>query len=90
MNLHKTKYQIFPRNTHVDMNKLSENCIIKVWQICLKEMKLYKYLGVEIDNFLTMNQHANNLIELGSHKLFMPRHVRTNDDDYDASFTNDL
>ena len=64
MNLDKTKYQIFPRNTHVDMNKLSENCIIKVWQTCLKKMKLYKYLGVEIDNFLTMNQHVRKMITM--------------------------
>ena len=76
MNLDKTKYQIFPRNTHVDMNELNENCIIKVGQACLKEVKLYKYLGVEIDKFLTMKQHANDLIKLGSHKLFMLRHVR--------------
>ena len=76
MNLDKTKYQIFPQNTHVDMNELSENCKINVGQTSLKEVKLYKYLGIEIDNFLTMKQHANNLIKLGSHKLFMLRHVR--------------
>ena len=76
MNLDKTKYQIFPRNTHVDMNELSENCIIKGGQAGLKEVKLYKYLQDEIDNFLTMKQHANNLIKLGSHKLSMLRHVR--------------
>ena len=76
MNMDKTKYQIFPRNTHIDMKELSENCIIKVGQACLIEVKLCKYLGVEIDNFLTMKQHANNLIKLGSLKLFMLRHVR--------------
>ena len=43
------------------MNELSENCIIKVGQTSLKEVKLYRYLGVEIDNFLTIKQHANNL-----------------------------
>ena len=36
----------------------------------------YKYLGVEIDNYLTMKQHANNIIKLGSHKLFILRHIR--------------
>ena len=76
MNLDKTKYQIFPKNTHVNMKELSDNCIIKVGQASLKEVKLNKYLGVEIDNFLTLKQHANNLIKLGSHKLFMLRHVR--------------
>ena len=71
MNLDKTKYQIFPKNTNENSKELTENCIIKVGQASLKEVKLYKYLGVEIDNFLTMKQHANNLIKLGSHKLFM-------------------
>ena len=74
MNLDKTKYQIFPKNTHVNLKELSENCIIKVGQASLKEVKLYKYLGVEIDNLLTMKQHANNLTKLGSHKML--RHVR--------------
>ena len=76
MNLDKTKYQIFPRNAHVDTNKLSDDCEIKVGQQSLKEVKLYKYLGVEIDNYLTMKQHANNIIKLGSHKLFILRHIR--------------
>ena len=71
MNLDKTKYQIFPKNTNENSKELTENCIIKVGQASLKEVKLYKYLGVEIDNFLTMKQHANNLIKLGLHKLFM-------------------
>ena len=74
MNLDKTKYQIFPKNTHVNLKELSENCIIKVGQASLKEVKLYKYLGVEIDNLLTMKQHANNLTKLGSYKML--RHVR--------------
>ena len=76
MNLNKTKYQIFPKNTYVNLKELSDNCIIKVRQASLKEVKLYKYLGVKIDTFLTMKQHANNLIKLGPHKPFMLRHVR--------------
>ena len=76
MNLDKTKYQIFPKNAHIDTKKLSEDCDIKVGQQSLKEVKLYKYLGVEIDNYLTMKQHANNIIKLGSHKLFILRHIR--------------
>ena len=76
MNLDKTKYQIFPKNANINSKELTEKCIIKVGQASLKEVKLYKYLGVEIDNFLSMKQHANNLIKLDSHKLFMLRHVR--------------
>ena len=31
---------------------------------------------MEIDNLLTKKQYANNLIRLGSHKLYMLRHVK--------------
>ena len=48
----------------------------KVGQNTLKEVKLCTYLSVEIDNLLTMKQHANNLIKLSSHRLYMLRHVR--------------
>ena len=76
MNINKTKYQLFPRSNQVNMDTLSPNCILKIDQETLQEVKLYKYLGVEIDQLLTMKQHGNNLIKLGSHKLYMLRHVR--------------
>ena len=42
-----------------------------------KTVKLYKYLGVEIDNLLTKKQQAYEIIiKLGSHKPFMLRHVK--------------
>ena len=40
MNIKKTKYQVFPRNKHVDMDKLSEECKINIGQTFPKEVKL--------------------------------------------------
>ena len=71
VNIDKTKYQIFPKNKNENFKSLSDRCTIKINQIPLKEVKLYKYLGVEIDNLLTMKQHANNIIKIDSHKLYM-------------------
>ena len=76
MNKEKTKYHISPKNKHVEMDTLSEECNINVGHTFLKEVKLYRYQGVEIDNLLTMKQHANILIRLVSHERYMLRHVR--------------
>ena len=76
MNIDKTKYQLFPCSKHVNMDTLSPNCLLKIDRDTLQEVKLYKYLGVEIDHLLTMKQHAKNLVKLGSHKLYMLRDVR--------------
>ena len=72
MNIDKTKYQLFPCSKHVNMDTLSPNCILKIDHDTLQGVKLYKYLGVEIDHLkLTMKQHAKKLVKLGSHKSYM-------------------
>ena len=76
MNIDKTKYQIFPNNRHTNVDTLADNQKIHIGTESLKHVKLYKYLGVEIDNQLTMKQHAKNILKTGSHKLYMLRHIR--------------
>ena len=58
MNINKTKYQIFPNNRHTNVDTIADNHKIHIGTESLKHVKLYKYLGVEIDNQLTMKQHA--------------------------------
>ena len=76
MNIDKTKYQIFPNIRHTNVETIADNHKIHIGTEALKHVKLYKYLGVEIDNQLTMKQHAKNILKTGSHKLYMLRHIR--------------
>ena len=42
--------------------------------------EVFKYLGVEIDSYLTMKSHVNRVNKNASHKLFLLcrlRHVQT-------------
>ena len=48
----------FPKWKHTDLDALTSNCTVKAGQDKLNDVKLYKYLGVEIDNLLAMKQHA--------------------------------
>ena len=76
MNIDKTKYQIFPKNRHTNVETIADNYQVHISTESLKHVKLYKYLGVEIDNQLSMKQHAKNILKTGSHKLYMLRHIR--------------
>ena len=50
MNIDKTKYQVFPAGRQVDVEHLANRYIIESGSKPLKHVKLYKYLGIEIDN----------------------------------------
>ena len=76
MNIDKTKYQIFPTNRRTDIERMANTHVIQIGTDTLKHVRLYKYLGVEIDNLLSMKQHAKNILKVGAHKLFMLRHIR--------------
>ena len=76
MNIDKTKYQLFPIGRHVDVDLLANRHKSLIDKEPLQHVNLYKYLGVEIDNLLTMKQHAKNVIKVGAHKLYMMRHIR--------------
>ena len=76
MNEDKTKYQIFPNNRHSNVDTIADNHKIHIGTESLKHVKLYRYLGVEIDNQHTMKQHAKNILKTGSHKLYILRHIR--------------
>ena len=69
MNIEKTKYQIFPTNRHTDIDLIADNHKIHIGTESLRHVILYEYLGVEIDNQLTMKQHAKNILKIGAHKL---------------------
>ena len=76
MNIDKTKFQIFPTNRRIDVEHIANTHVIQIGTDTLKHVRLYKYLGVEIDNLLSMKQHAKNILKVGAHKLFMLRHIR--------------
>ena len=76
MNIDKTKFQIFPTNRRIDVEQMANTHVIQIGTDTLKHVRLYKYLGVEIDNLLSMKQHAKNILKVGAHKLFMLRHIR--------------
>ena len=64
INIYKTKYQLFPIERHVDVDLLADRHKIVIGKVPLKHVKLYKYLGVEIDKLLTMKHHAKNIIKV--------------------------
>ena len=63
MNIDKTKYQIFPTNRRTDIERMANTHVIQIGTDTLKHVRLYKYLGVEIDNLLSMKQHAKNILK---------------------------
>ena len=71
MNVETTKYQIFTKGNHISLEPLINAHHLLVGKEALKQVKLYKYLGVEIDSLLSMKPHAKNVIKLGAHKLFL-------------------
>ena len=61
MNIDKAKYQILPTGKQVDVEHLDYRFQSQIGSEPLKHVKQYKYFAVEIDNLLTMKQHAKNI-----------------------------
>ena len=75
-NIEKTKAQIFPKNSNIDLQLLHQNNPITFNNTQLQYEPTFWYLGKNIDQNLRMESMYDTIYRNASHKLYIYRLVR--------------
>ena len=78
INTSKTKAQYFPRNSNVNAKEFYNENPITINNANLTYEHHFRYLGIEIDNLLTMKPTYDAIFKNASHKLYLFRLIRGN------------
>ena len=70
INISKAKAQYFPKDTNVDTKNFYTNNPITINNSDLVYEHNFRYLGIEIDNYLTMKPTYEAIYKNASHKLY--------------------
>ena len=73
INIKKTKCMVFGRK---NKTKKSQKVILNLDTNSVYQTKLYKYLGIILDENLTYNCHINSILKNANHKLYLLRRNR--------------
>ena len=76
INVKKTVTEYFPRNNHVKVNDFVKQYPIYIEQHPVSYVFSFKYLGVEIDQHLSMKAQAAAMYKNASHKLYLLKMIR--------------
>ena len=76
ININKTKAQLFPRNSNIEVNDLTLNNQVKINNVTLHYEHHFRYLGIELDQLLTMKNTCDQIYKNASHKLYLYRLIR--------------
>ena len=76
ININKTKAQLFPRNSNIDVNEIIQNNQIKINNVPLHYKHHFRYLGIELNQMLTMKNTCDQIYKNASHKLHIYRLIR--------------
>ena len=76
INISKTKAQYFPRNSNINTKDFYNKYPFTIDNIKLEYDHNFRYLGIEIDNLLTMKPTYEAIYKNASHKLYIYRLIR--------------
>ena len=76
INISKTKAQYFPKNSNINTKDFYNKYSITINNIKLEYDHNFRYLGIEIDNLLTMKPTYEAISKNASHKLYIYRLIR--------------
>ena len=76
INTSKTKAQYFPRNSNINIKDFYNKYPITINNVNLVYEHNFRYLGIEIDNLLTMKPTYDAIFKNASHKLYIYRLIR--------------
>ena len=77
INIEKTKAQLFPKNANIDPLLLQNNNPIQINNKTLHYEHTFRYLGIDIDQHLTMKTVRDSIYRNATHKLYIYRLVRS-------------
>ena len=78
INTSKMKAQYFPRNSYINTKEFYNENPITINNVNLIYEHNFRYLGIEIDNLLTMKPTYDAIYKNASHKLYIFRLIRGN------------
>ena len=78
INTSKTKAQYFPRNSNINTKEFYNENPNTINNVNLIYEHNFRYLGIEIDNLLTMKPTYDAIFKNASHKLYICRLIRGN------------
>ena len=73
INIKKTKSMVFGRK---NKTRKCKKIVLNLENKAISQTKLYKYLGVTLDENLTYNCHINQILKNANHKLYLLRRNR--------------
>ena len=76
INVSKTKAQYFPRNSNIQSKTFESNNPIFINNSKLQYEQHFRYLGVELDQSLSMKNTFDQIYKNASHKLYIYRLIR--------------
>ena len=74
INVKKTKAMMFGRKNKTSVQ--AQKIVLKLGESVVNQTKLYKYLGVTLDENLTFNCHIKQTLKNANHKLYLLRRNR--------------
>ena len=77
INIKKTKLQYFPSNRNNDYNLFEKEVKCHIYNQTLEYENTFKYLGVDIDRYLTMKSFFDSMYKLVNHKLYLLKLIRS-------------
>ena len=77
INIKKTKLQYFLANRNTDCNLFENEVKCQIYNQTLEYENTFKYLGVDIDRYLTMKSFFDSMYKLVNHKLYLLKLIRT-------------
>ena len=77
INIEKTKAQLFPKSANIDSLVLQNNNPIQIDNKTLHYDHTFRYLGIDIDQQLTMKPVRDAIYRNATHKLYIYRLVRS-------------
>ena len=77
INIKKTKLQYFPSNRNNDYNLFEKEVKCQIYNQTLEYENTFKYLGVDIDRYLTMKSFFDSMYKLVNHKLYLLKLIRS-------------
>ena len=75
-NIKKTKLQFFQENRNIDCNLFENEVKCQIYNQTLEYENTFKYLGVDIDRYLTMKSFFDSMYKLVNHKLYLLKLIR--------------
>ena len=76
INIKKNKLQFFPEKRNIDCNLFENEVICQIYNQTLEYESTFKYLGVDIDRYLTMKSFFDSMYKLVNHKLYLLKLIR--------------